>query len=569
VVRLESGTAYEVRLRSPALDGEKIVRAETRGDAFSEATGRALHVCPRAGRDSNDGLTRERALKSLRRALALARAGDTVLLAGGRYLEGDLVAERSGKEHAPIVVRDLPGEAPVLDGTDPGFRPRWEVFDRMAGVYRTPCATEPVNAYLNGGQFFHYLSLDDLRKNRWDQPGGYAVDGKHLYARFPGGGPPDGQTVTIPRFTTGLTIDHKAHIQIIGVEFCYFGFGTYHRGIHLNRAAHILVDRCSFHHTGVGVTLKRDADFNTIQNCSFTESPVSTWSWQAVKEGGVGYESGGVKVYTSDSPNQGNVIRYNVFRDLFDASGLYSASLKGPTTNMDFHSNLIDRCSDDGIETDGAGINNRIYDNTIRDFLTGISVAPCAIGPTYIYRNLLTDWKSVGKYEGYPFKFNVSSRLPTRWVFLYHNTCTTSVPGQDGFLFKQYSKWSDVISRNNVYAGTGYALQSWSKENPVDFDYDVIFTTSDRDFVRWVRKRYGSLEAFARDTGQEEHGLQGDPGLSDPKGGDYSLSGRSPCIDRGVVIPGFNDAFAGKAPDVGAFEFPSGMPTIPPGPRAP
>jgi hypothetical protein len=569
IIGLDAGAAYDIRLSSSTIPaGETTTRVTTRNDAFPKPDARIVHVSP-AGSDTHDGLAPTRPLATLRKALGLARPGDTIILAGGRYYEGDLDVPISGTEHAPVVVRSAPGQAAILDGTDPAFSTTWTPVSGTADLYRTPCETSPTNAYLNGGQLFHFRALKDLAAGRWKQEVGYALKDGFLYVRFPRGTSPEKHRVTIPRFTTGLTLTRRAHVHIIGLEFCYYGAGTYHRGIHLERSDHVLIDRCSFHHTGVGVTLKRDADFNTIQNCSFTESPITTWSWHAVKMGGIGYESGGVGIYSSDIPNTGNVIRHNAFRDMFDAAGLYTRSTDGPTTNLDFHSNLIDKCSDDGIETDGAGINNRIYSNLIRGFLTGISVAPCALGPTYIFRNLLVDWRSVGEFSGYPFKFNVRSPLSTRWVFLYHNTCVTRVPGQHGFLFKGYSKWSDIISRNNIYVGTTYALDSWSETNPVDFDFDNVFTTSGNQAIRWARTPYASRQAFSQATGQERNGMSTPPSFVAPGKNDYGLSKDSPCINRGAVLPGFNDRFHGKAPDIGAFEAPVGMSTVHYGPMPP
>ena len=560
VVALDSGTKHDVRLTSTVFDGgQRTLHVTTRVDAFPTPTGRQLYVSATTGSDRRDGLAPDRTLATLGKALALVQPGDTILLDGGHYLEGDLELDASGTAEAPIVIRSMPGQTAVLDGTDPTFQPIWERVDGEAGLYRTPCAVQPTNAYLDGGQLFHYRLLEDLRAKRWDQPAGYAVDGRHLYVRFPDGAPPGKHRVTIPRYTTGLTLNRRKHVHVIGLTFCYFGFGTYHRGIHLDGSDYVMVDRCQFHHTGIGVTLKRDADFNTIQNCSFTESPITTWSWYAVKTGGIGYESGGVGIYSSDTPNTGNVIRHNLFQDMFDAAGLYIDSARGATTNLDFHSNLIDRCSDDGVELDGAGTNNRIYGNLIRGFLTGISVAPCAVGPTYIFRNLLVDWQNVGDFGGYPFKFNVRSPLSTRWVFIYHNTCATRTPGQHGFLFKGYSKWSDIVSRNNIYAGTTYALESWSTTNPVDFDFDNLFTSDQERFVRWARKPYRTLAEFAAATGQEQHGISVNPTFENVPQGNYALKGDSPCIDRGTVLPGFNDDYAGKAPDIGAFEAPQGV----------
>jgi len=38
------------------------------------------------------------------------------------------------------------------------------------------------------------------------------------------------------------------------------------------------------------------------------------------------------------------------------------------------------------------------------------------------------------------------------------------------------------------------------------------------------------------------------------------LKAGSAAIDAGEVLPGFNDGFAGKAPDLGAYEFGSSLP---------
>ena len=474
---LEPGKTYDFKLTSSAFAADQFFSAATRTDVFPDATNGTFHVSPTSGNDNNDGSSTNLAFRSLGRALSVAGAGSKILLYSGNYYEGDLSAPRSGTPTAPIVIEAAPGARAVLNGVDTNFVANWTMHDAANHVYRTPCTSTPENAYLNGGQFFHYLVLADLVSHQWNQPGGYHVDGTYLYARFPNDTAPGTNVVTIPAHTTAITLSQRSYLQIRGIEFCYYGKDAFHRGIYIDAGVSNLIDRCFFHHNGVGVAFKRAAHFNTVQHCTFTESPVATWSWSAVKEGGGDYEAGGVVVYGSPQANRGNVIRFCTFTNMFDGSHLYSDDASGPTENLDFHNNVVAGCGDDGIETDGAGSNCRIYFNRFHDFLTGVSVAPCAIGPTYILRNALSDWRSTEGFKGYPFKFNVSSSLPIEWVYLYHNTCFTAVPGQDGFLFKQYSKWTNVISRNNIFAGTDYALESWDTPNPVDFDYDDLYTT--------------------------------------------------------------------------------------------
>jgi hypothetical protein len=360
--------------------------------------------------------------------------------------------------------------------------------------------------------------------------------------------------VQIPAYTTAITCTGRQFIQIKGLEICYYGLDDYSRGIYFDGSSYNLVDSCFLHHSGIGVAFKRASNFNTVQNCRFTESPIDTWNWSAVKEGAGYYEAGGVVVYGSSSANSGNVIRNNWFFHMFDGSHLFSDEAAGPTFAMDFYGNVIEHVNDDCIETDGAGSNCRIYNNVFRSFLTGVSVAPAAGGPTYIFRNLFTGWETHGDYVGYPIKFNVDSPLSTDWVYIYHNTCYTSVSGQPGFLFKDYSDWHAIISRNNSFNGTGYALESWSDQNPIDFDYDALYTTASGDCINWAKTKYRTIAAFSAATGFEAHGIAGDPLFVNAPAGDFHLSGNSPLIDKAAIIPGISDVFSGNGPDIGCFE---------------
>src|SRR5262249_41189592 len=152
-------------------------------------------------------------------------------------------------------------------------------------------------------------------------------------------------------------------------------------------------------------------------------------------------------------------------------------------------------------------------------------------------------------------KFNVSSSLPIEWIYLYHNTCYTDVPSQDGFLFKQYSQWTNVVSRNNIFAGTAYAFESWDVPNPVDFDYDDLYTTRAATRLAWGGIRYDSLTGFSSGTGQETHGVSVLPGFVDPMARDFYLRSDSGLLDRATLLPGVNDGYLNGGPDIGALEY--------------
>ncbi len=562
VVGLRPDVLYELRLRSSSLAEDQFKQVRTRSEAIAEPRGRTYYVSVEDGLDANSGIRPDRPFRTIGRALNAAQAGTRIVVASGIYYEGEFTIAQSGTADAPIVLESAPGAEVILDGRDPDFSTSWGTFDRGASIYRTPLKSQPNKVYLDNEHFFRHGSIADLRSLRWSMPG-FLTDGQFLYARFPNDASPDHYSVSIPRYSTALTFVRRSHWQIRGITFQNFGHSPFHRGIYLDDSDFILIEDCRFRNNVVGVGMKRGADFNTIQRCEFEDLALAEWNWSAVKSGVAGYEGGGIYVYGSDQPNRGNVIRNNRFVNTFDGAHLYSDNLSGPTTNMDFYDNTILNCRDDGVETDGAGSNNRIYGNRIEGFLTGISVAPAAIGPTYIFRNVLSQWRTVGEFTGYPIKFNSGSSFDTRYVYLYHNTCHTDVPGQNGFLFKRYSRWSDIFSRNNIYAGTTTALESQSSRNPVDFDYDNLWTTRAGRLVRWAGANHATIASFAASSGQLQNGLASPPEFGDQDSGDFTLQATSPLIDRGVLIPGFNDAFLGEAPDMGAFEF------EPPPPAAP
>ncbi len=555
IFQVKSNTAYIIKLTSTLFPEDQYDTAITRSEIFPQATGTVYHVSPQ-GSDSNTGLSSADAFASLGKAVSVAQAGNTIMLYGGRYYE-EVTLPRSGTVNAPIVIRNAPGEHAVLDGMDTAFSPTWTEHTPLPGIYKTSYPFEIHLAFHNSKHLFRYPDLNDMGANSWNLPGAFYSDGTELYVLFPhGGAPTDKDTITVPAYTTAITCEQE-YVYIIGIEFCYYGRDLYSRGLYMNNASYNLIDSCFFHHSNTGIGIKRASHFNTIQNCTFNDSPVETWTWQAIKEGTGYYESGSITVYSSDQINNGNVIRSNYISNKFDGVGLGSDD--APTTNMDFYNNTIEYIGDDAISCDGAGINNRIYNNRLHSFLVGVSVAPAAIGPHYIFRNLLTSWHSNSGYDGYPIKFNVNSSLSTNWVYLYHNTCFTDVDGQDGFVFKQYSDWHDVISRNNIYGGTNYAFNSWSDQNPVDFDYDNLYTTHNTNFISWEGSRYSTIADFYSATSQEEHGISYYPDFVDTSTGNYHLNETSPLIDKGVIIPGINDSFCNDAPDIGCFEYPGNI----------
>src|SRR5258705_8764946 len=70
------------------------------------------------GEDSQSG-TEAEPLRTIQKAVSLARAGDTVLVRSGVY-KGHVMLRFSGEPEKPVVLKNYPGERPVVDGEGRG-----------------------------------------------------------------------------------------------------------------------------------------------------------------------------------------------------------------------------------------------------------------------------------------------------------------------------------------------------------------------------------------------------------------------------------------------------------------
>jgi len=160
-------------------------------------------------------------------------------------------------------------------------------------------------------------------------------------------------------------------------------------------------------------------------------------------------------------------------------------------------------------------------------------------------------------YPGLSFKFN-SGYGQSGPMYLFHNTVDAALPGSSGIDIESPGTWKTIYARNNIWSGTEFALSNANPDQPLDFDYDDLYTTLAGELVWWdglADRHLNTLAEFQAATGQEMHGWNVVPGFANAAGGDYALDSSSDLIDAGVVIPGINDGYVCAAPDVGAFEY--------------
>jgi hypothetical protein len=304
-----------------------------------------------------------------------------------------------------------------------------------------------------------------------------------------------------------------------------------------------------------------------------------------------------VKVYGS-----GHVVAYNAISNFHDGVDVATYGNPDPgklPVSIDFYGNDVFNVEDNCIEADGGAHNIRIFRN--RCFNHGhraLSVQPAFGGPVYFIRNLVYHAP-----EGGAVKFTASSA----GIVVYHNTFIAPVK-------PMLLAASNVHYRNNLVLGKSETLETFSVETNTNYsssDYNGFRPNEGAPFsFEWSSPPFGTLANFPGEAGklpfqqqvqleaksrevrrfktlkeysvathQDEHSVLVDydvfvkvapPGpdprtLYKPADFDFSLREGSVAIDAGVRLPGINDDFTGRAPDLGAYEF--GRPAPHYGPR--
>ena len=139
----------------------------------------------------------------------------------------------------------------------------------------------------------------------------------------------------------------------------------------------------------------------------------------------------------------GAIVRDNTVHSYFN--GIYVGS-SGALENSelafdtDIYRNYMYNISDDGLEPEGACINQRFRNNIVDKSFIGISLAPVTQGPTWVLRNTFSG------FTGRGIKFaNNSDGI----VLIYHNTAWTNVSNINGT--DLITSIHNVKMRNNIF----------------------------------------------------------------------------------------------------------------------
>lgn len=282
---------------------------------------RIFYVRQTVGADENDGLSPEKAWRSLSKLESALRAGDTAYVGPGLYREM-LTVGHSGTAEAPIsLIADSTGEhtndrpgAVIVTGADSVDE---TVFVALPtpGLYRAPNLEKPVRGVveMDGPQYRYATATDTTEHLRQGMPeldlvatksSSFFDDGDGtLFIHTSDGEPPSTHEIELIRRSYGIVAYEKHYITVIGFTFRHmataginFGKGSSHcsaidnvsygawQGIRVSDSTEVLVaGNTSFRNGNSGVYfLGASANGHAIGNITYENAKGVRWSSESV-----------------------------------------------------------------------------------------------------------------------------------------------------------------------------------------------------------------------------------------------------------------------------------------------
>ena len=543
---LEPDTEYEVRLVLSDADGvtgqaSRVVTARTRSEPQPFSGGRVFHVYP----PGHQGDRQQPAFTSLMAAYFMAsNSADGFNMAPPRVQPGDTIVV-----HAGLYKTDLSRYGGAL-GTAPSDG---TYFLTQSG---TPDRPIVIKAAGDGEVIFN-------------------GDGAHnlfnvMAANY--------------NYFEGLTIRNTNLAFLAGLK-------------NITGARGLTFKRNKFENIGRGIYTdwSGSKDFYVADNVFLGRNdPKRLMGWiGATWKGLPGFPAKLVSEYAVKVYGSGHVIAHNYIAHFHDGIDHATYGYPDGTPNpirdrlpvaIDIYNNDISNVDDNCVEADGAVHNIRVLRN--RCFNHGhrsLSTQPVFGGPAYFIRNIVYHAP-----EGGAAKMTGTAA----GVLWYHNTLFAPLRGMSSPLANLHFRNNLVLGRSEtpeIFAfetSTSYSSSDYNGFRPNE-DAKVSFMWSTpppdvrADFGGKLAPRtFATLKEYAAATGQDAHSIlidydsfvkaappdRNDPTrLYDPAGFDFRLRAGSPPIDAGQRLPGVNDGFTGKAPDLGAYE--AGAPLPHYGPR--
>ncbi len=544
---LSPSTTYQIKVSDGINEITGSVTTQPDQLSFKPAT--ILYVNAKASANGDGSAAAP--YRTIQEAVNRAGPGTQVLVADGVYNEA-ITFPRSGTANNWIQVKAA-GKGAILDGSNTLSGNVWKTVEGKDNIWYTRINNAIGYLARDGKRFYQYAELNKLNKsagqNNVTMREGWFFESntKLLYVRSKDD--PNKHTWQAPRFNQAFNITAREWIWIEGFETRFYGTRADGCGVCALNASHVVIRKNRIHNVHLGIFVQwngNDSQGNDtrIEFNEVYDVPYAAWEWDAIKGGPM--EGTGIVV----RGHIGAIVRDNEVHHFFNGIYVGTSGTAGENPaiafDADIYNNRVHHIVDDGLEPEGACVNVRFRNNIVDDTLVGISLAPITFGPVWVTRSVFANFTNTAvKWD----------RNSDGVVFFYHNTSWTNSPNASGM--ELITPIKNTVLRNNIFSVNGFSFTektTGSSNNDWNFDNWHSARTSSNSHFRWENVNYKRMELLCAKTGLECHGYDDMPGLANPKGGNFSLLGSSPNVNRGVLIPGINDSYHGSGPDVGAFE---------------
>jgi hypothetical protein len=362
--------------------------------------------------------------------------------------------------------------------------------------------------------------------------------------------------------------------RVHDVRFEKLTIRGFYMGISVLDSSDLVIRRCSISDVKCGIYCGSSRGKTLLRNILICDNRLEgPFKWGEGRPGAGNEEWRGIQL-----TGLGHDICYNFIRNFKDGIDTFPSKY---CAAIDIHHNEIMNCQDDGVEMDFSERNCRCFLNRITNVHQGISEQPIYGGPVYIFRNVLYN---VG-VEPFKLHHNGGPGAKIDWwpsgAIMYHNTIVKK--GEPCILYTSAPVYNCVY-RNNLFIGGGKRAFDFDPPmNDCDFDYDGFGGGPwEQIFMKWNTVRYQTFDEMKAKAPIEKHAVLVDAATAfaggilappateteyDPAKNDARLKEGCAGVDAGEVLPGFNDGFAGKAPDLGAYELGAELPQYGPRPE--
>jgi hypothetical protein len=379
---------------------------------------------------------------------------------------------------------------------------------------------------------------------------------------------------TQPIVIRGASVDTvviQGRVTMNDRQYVYLENLTIQGEVRMNGASFSVVRGCKIRTTAGGITFEIGNGIPR-NNYIVNNDVVGGANWVDDQLSADGYDGGEGIQFTGS----GHVICNNHVKDFRDDISLMEYDEAYEQVSIDICNNDIEEATDDAVEADSAMGNVRVVRNQVKNCFDGMSSQPDLGGPTYYIRNVMYNVL----YS--PFKFHNE----TVGDVVFHNTV---VKCGDAFACYAGATWSRAFFRNNLFIGgtgggtyggygngNGRVLNLADADTTCSFDYDGLGSIGTNTFTGRVGAATFTSLATLHSNTTEVNAVQVDLGVfastvafpSNPyppkANADFRLLAGSAAVDKGQVMTGLNEDYGGAAPDLGAYELGSAVPTYGP-----